>query len=96
MQQNRGFVPTVAGFRPTTISYDTFDLDNNGASSQAVLARTPSYEENYPIRNAIPVVQQRPQPRPQHPQQFNKRPSSPPQQFKQQLEEVSKILLIIK
>jgi len=88
LQQNRGFGSTVSSFRPTTASYDDDDdRDNSPSPSQAISARTPAYdEENYPLRNAIGVVQQRPQPRPQQPQQFNRRPS-PPQQFRQQLEE---------
>lgn len=71
-------------FRPTVTPNEEED-DNVASSSQAILSRTPSYgEENYPFRNAIPLVQQRPQAKPQ---QFQRRPAAP-QQFRQQLEEV--------
>lgn len=81
---------STSAFRPTVAYADEDDSkeDFDVAASQV---RRPSFsDENYPIPNAIPLAQLRPQPRPQPLPVIPKRPSPPqPQPFRQPLEEVS-------
>ncbi|KAK4885460.1 hypothetical protein RN001_001731 [Aquatica leii] len=78
-QGNRPFNPAVPPFRPTTVSYSAFEADDTDASqSQLTPTKIPSYSENpYPFKNALPLIQQRPQTRNEPLQQFRR-----PQEFR--------------
>lgn len=79
--KTRGYALPLATASPAQIPQgfrSTIAPDTNVASTQQ---RRPAYEEeNYPVQNAIQLQGR--------PQQAQRRPNAPPQQFRQQLQEV--------
>lgn len=54
-----------AAFRPTVAYEDSDEEDIDTAATQARRPLTPYVDDSYQIHNAIPLIQIRPQPRPQ-------------------------------